>query len=84
MRVKTSTLWWGTSEHIIQKGVNAELDELMRELKEAQTNQETMQSFFNMIMRNTANSCDDTDYVRINTTEKSGRLSKLLRLEPRF
>ena len=62
----------GTSEHIIQKGVNAELDELMRELKEAQTNQESIQSFFNMIMRNTANSCDDTDYVRINTTEKSG------------
>lgn len=62
----------GTSEHIIQKGVNSELDELMRELKEAQTNQETIQSFFNMIMRNTANSCDDTDYVRINTTEKSG------------
>jgi DNA mismatch repair protein MutS len=61
-----------TSEHIIQTGIDAELDALMRDLKEAQTNQETIQSFFNLIMRNSANSGDDTDYVRINTTEKSG------------
>ena len=61
-----------TSEHIIQTGIDAELDALMRDLKEAQTNQETIQRFFNLIMRNTANSGDDTDYVRINTTEKSG------------
>ena len=62
----------GTSEHIIQSGIDAELDTLMRDLKEALKNQETIQSFFNMIMRNSSNSCDDTDYIRINTTEKSG------------
>jgi DNA mismatch repair protein MutS len=62
----------GTSEHIIQPGIDTELDTLMRDLKEAKKNQELIQSFFNMIMRNTANSSDDTDYVRINTTEKSG------------
>lgn len=62
----------GTSEHIIQAGIDSELDNLVKDLKEARANQETIQNFFNLIMRNSANSSDDTDYVRINTTEKSG------------
>lgn len=62
----------GTSEHIIQLGIDSELDTLVKDLKEARANQENIQNFFNLIMRNSANSSDDTDYVRINTTEKSG------------
>lgn len=62
----------GISEHIIQAGISAELDTLMASLKEARANQTTIQNFFNLIMRNASNSCDDTEYIRINTTEKSG------------
>ena len=62
----------GTSEHIIQPGIDKDLDALIANLKQANLNQEHIQNFFNMIMRNTSNSSDDTDYVRVNTTEKSG------------
>jgi DNA mismatch repair protein MutS len=58
------------SEHIIQTGVDNELDMMMLEYKTANSNLSNIHLFLNTVMRSGPN--DDTDYVKINTTEKSG------------
>ena len=58
------------SEHIIQCGVSHELDAMMLEYKTANSILTNIHLFLNLVMRSGPN--DDTDYVKINTTEKSG------------
>ncbi len=53
------------------KGVDAEMDALVRDFEETKAHIEALKSLLNMIMRSAATT-DDTDYIRINTTEKSG------------
>lgn len=67
------------SSHIVQAGVNAELDAMMNEYKTANECLTAIHTFFNLVMRSCAN--DETEYVKINTTEKSG--SSLQLTKPR-
>jgi DNA mismatch repair protein MutS len=60
------------SEHIVRPGINAELDIMMAEYKTSVATLDLIQSFFNMIMQSSASGQDGTEYVKINTTEKSG------------
>jgi DNA mismatch repair protein MutS len=60
------------SEHIVNKGVNAELDAMMQEYEVANELLSLIHRFFNMVMRASLNLPDDSDYVKINTTEKMG------------
>jgi DNA mismatch repair protein MutS len=60
------------SEHIIQPGINAELDAIMNDYKRANELLNSMHRFLNMVMRASLNLPDDSDYVKINTTEKMG------------
>jgi DNA mismatch repair protein MutS len=58
------------STHIVKSGVNGELDAMMNEYKTATECLTTIHTFFNLAMRLSLN--DETEYVKINTTEKSG------------
>ncbi len=62
------------SEQIIQNGVDRELDGMVLEYKTANENLINIHKFLNMVMRSSVNDVrnDDIDYVKINTTEKSG------------
>ena len=60
------------SEHIVNPGINSELDNMMAEYRSAINTFETIHRFFNMIMQSSASGQDSTEYVKINTTEKSG------------
>ena len=60
------------SEHIIQTGVDSDLDSMMLEYKSATENMQNIHHFLNMVIRSCLNLTDDSDYVKINTTEKSG------------
>jgi DNA mismatch repair protein MutS len=60
------------SEHIVRPGINAELDAMMAEYRTATETLDAIHRFFNMIMQSSATGQDGTDYVKINTTEKSG------------
>lgn len=60
------------SEHIVRPGINAELDAMMAEYRAATETLDAIHRFFNMIMQSSATGQDGTDYVKINTTEKSG------------
>lgn len=60
------------SEHIVKKGVNAELDAMMQEYEVANELLSSIHRFFNMVMRASLNLPDDSDYVKINVTEKMG------------
>jgi DNA mismatch repair protein MutS len=64
----TSTI----SEHIIKKGINAELDALMNEYQVATEHMNHIHNFLNMVLRSSLNLADDAEYVKINTTEKMG------------
>ncbi len=60
------------SEHIVKAGVNAELDGMMQEYDVANQLFNSIHRFLNMVMRFSLNLPDDSDYVKINTTEKMG------------
>ena len=60
------------SEHIVRPGINAELDAMMAEYATATATLDAVQRFFNMIMQSSATGQDGTEYVKVNTTEKSG------------
>jgi len=60
------------SEHIVKKGVDAELDSMMLEYEVANQLFNSIHRFFNMVTRASLNLHDDSDYVKINTTEKMG------------
>jgi DNA mismatch repair protein MutS len=60
------------SEHIIQKNINAELDAMMQEYKVANELLNGIHRFLNMVLRASLNLPDDSDYVKVNTTEKMG------------
>lgn len=60
------------SEHIVKKGVNAELDAMMLEYEVANELFNSIHRFFNMVMRFSLNLPDDSDYVKISVTEKMG------------
>ena len=57
---------------IFKMGVNRELDNLINEVNNVKLHIDAIQGFFNMIMRSNAPTSDDTEYVRIVSTEKSG------------
>jgi len=60
------------SEHIVKKGVNAELDGMMQEYEVANELFNSIHRFFNLVMRASLNLPDDSDYVKISVTEKMG------------
>jgi DNA mismatch repair protein MutS len=60
------------SEHIVRPGISAELDAMMAEYGTATATLDAVQRFFNMIMQSSATGQDGTEYVKVNTTEKSG------------
>jgi DNA mismatch repair protein MutS len=60
------------SEHIVRPGISAELDAMMAEYVTATETLDAVQRFFNMIMQSSATGQDGTEYVKVNTTEKSG------------
>jgi DNA mismatch repair protein MutS len=60
------------SEHIVKKGVDSELDALMQEYQVANELFNGIHRFLNMVLRASLNLPDDSDYVKINTTEKMG------------
>lgn len=60
------------SEHIVKAGVNAELDGMMQEYDVSNQLFNSIHRFLNMVMRFSLNLPDDSEYVKINTTEKMG------------
>ena len=60
------------SEHIVKKGVDSELDALMQEYQVATDLLNGIHRFLNMVLRASLNLPDDSDYVKMNTTEKMG------------
>ena len=56
----------------MKKGVNAELDAMMLEYDVANELFNSIHRFLNMVMRASLNLPDDSDYVKINVTEKMG------------
>lgn len=58
----------------ICEGMDAEMDKLVADFNATKAHIEAIKSLLNMIMRTTSSNSanDDTDYVKINTTEKSG------------
>ncbi len=65
--------------NIFKKGVDAEMDHMVAEHASITAHIDAIQAFFNMIMRSSSNSAssDDTDYVKICSTEKSGSTMQL-------
>lgn len=65
--------------NIFKKGVDAEMDHMVSEYAVVTSHIDAIQAFFNMIMRSSSNSAssDDTDYVKICSTEKSGSTMQL-------
>ena len=65
--------------NIFKKGVDAEMDHMVSEHTAVTAHIDAIQAFFNMIMRSSSNSAssDDTDYVKICSTEKSGSTMQL-------
>ena len=57
---------------IFKMGVNRELDNLINDFDNVKSHIDAIQGFFNMIMRSNGPTSDDTEYVRIISTEKSG------------
>lgn len=60
------------SQNIIQPGIDDELDRLVHECKTANETMMQMHRFFNLVIKSSLNLADDADYVKINSTEKSG------------
>lgn len=58
-------------ENIFKEGVSEKLDTIQKELRENIQIFEKIRDFFNDLMRNQSSS-DDTDYIRVHDTEKSG------------
>jgi DNA mismatch repair protein MutS len=59
-------------------GVNADMDKLTEEYANVTAHISAVQAFFNMIMRTSSNALsDDTEYVKICSTEKSGSTMQL-------
>lgn len=56
---------------IINKGINESLDKLVQEYETTKAHLDAIKGFLDMVMRTTA-SAEAIDYVKINTTEKSG------------
>jgi DNA mismatch repair protein MutS len=65
--------------NIFKKGVDADMDRMVAEYAEVTAHIDAIQGFFNMIMRSSSNSAsnDDTEYVKICSTEKSGSTMQL-------
>lgn len=65
--------------NIFKKGVDADMDRMVAEYAEVTAHIDAIQGFFNMIMRSSSNSLsnDDTEYVKICSTEKSGSTMQL-------
>ena len=65
--------------NIFKKGIDADMDRMVAEYAEVTAHIDAIQGFFNMIMRSSSNSSsnDDTDYVKICSTEKSGSTMQL-------
>jgi len=59
-------------ENIFKEGVSEKLDTMTRELEENISIFENIRSFLNHLMRSQTTTTDDTDYIRIHDTEKSG------------
>ncbi len=57
---------------IFKMGVNRDLDNLINDFNNIKSHIDAIQGFFNMIMRSNGPTSDDTEYVRIVSTEKSG------------
>jgi hypothetical protein len=57
---------------IFKMGVNRDLDNLINEVNSVKSHIDAIQGFFNMIMRSNGPTSDDTEYVRMVSTEKSG------------
>jgi DNA mismatch repair protein MutS len=65
--------------NIFKKGIDADMDRMVAEYAEVTAHIDAIQGFFNMIMRSSSNSSsnDDTEYVKICSTEKSGSTMQL-------
>ena len=65
--------------NVFKKGIDANMDAMVAEYAEVTSHIDAIQAFFNMIMRSSSNSAssDDTDYVKICSTEKSGSTMQL-------
>ena len=65
--------------NIFKKGIDADMDRMVAEYAEVTAHIDAIQGFFNMIMRSSSNSAsnDDTEYVKICSTEKSGSTMQL-------
>ena len=65
--------------NIFKKGIDADMDRMVAEYSEVTAHIDAIQGFFNMIMRSSSNSSsnDDTEYVKICSTEKSGSTMQL-------
>ena len=59
-------------ENIFKEGVSPKLDLMNKEWRENNLLFENIANFLNTLMRSQSSSNDDTDYVRIHETEKSG------------
>ena len=65
--------------NVFKKGIDANMDAMVAEYAEVTSHIDAIQAFFNMIMRSSSNSAssDDTEYVKIYSTEKSGSTMQL-------
>lgn len=59
-------------ENIFKEGVSEKLDTMNRELEENISIFENIRVFLNRLMQSQGTSTDDTDYIRIHDTDKSG------------
>jgi DNA mismatch repair protein MutS len=69
------------NEHTIFKnGVNREMDNLITEFDNIKSHIDAIQGFFNMIMRSNGPTNDDTEYVKLCGTEKSGSTLQMTKI----
>jgi len=68
-----------TSMTIFRQGIDENMDRMIEEYSTITENIASIQGFFNMIMRSSSNAStsDDTEYVKICSTEKSGSSMQL-------
>ena len=80
-RIELSKIDENGAINIFKKGIDANMDAMVAEHAEVTAHIDAIQAFFNMIMRSSSNSAssDDTDYVKICSTEKSGSTMQLTR-----
>ena len=78
-RIELSKIDENGAINIFKKGIDANMDAMVAEHTEVTAHIDAIQAFFNMIMRSSSNSAssDDTDYVKICSTEKSGSTMQL-------